>query len=801
MSVSVVVCYRFPEREVEASHHLGVLRALADRATARGGRLLSFGATVMAFEHDEDSAEDVVELALTVVREAEGGDEPAVAVSEGELARIEGDGPLAGLAWGPPLVRATALARVAHPGEVVVDPSFSPAKRGDLHTPASRVGVHGKERIRGLVVDPKHPFRTALGTGSAKAIGRPVFVGRPELASFAVEGNALSVVRASRGHGGSRFLEELEQRLEPARVLQISPHPFGEPLGALRRALLRAVTLGQAPQNLAGQAGEGLDALLAGEGLDPDSSVELLATWLTPDSVNDPRGVAILDDASEIDLDTLEVVGRAAHSASEPFAVVIRIGADAPVPAPLAELSRRAEVSLAPLSASDAAHLASACTHGDLNVETCARWAKRGASLPLGVVESIRESMDAGEIAWEDGEAVVRPRPGADDSHTPKHWVKRRLTRQEGDARRVLEALAILGGHAEARDLHGVLRKKLGSSFEANAPLAFLEAGGWIARRKPDVVALPTATHRDAVLSALSDGDFQAFHGAACEWFAERDRPLASAAATVHAILSSDSTRAAELARRAAAATRAMGLEVTAHAFDGFAERGDVSALASRYLFTSQLEMARAAPSVWPEARKSLPPTASVVVPSGASAGIPGGRRSLPPPKPAWARKSKPEDGSAPPASPSLAPKATEPPSKAVEALRKGDVEAVERMAARVSVEESKSGLAERLSAMAKLARGETGDAIRRLRDAAEEARRKGSRDRCRASLALAVALGSAGRHDEALLEALDGLARARESSDARGERACVRFLSQLAATAGHHDVAEAWASSAAAEH
>ncbi|HEX7669629.1 MAG TPA: hypothetical protein VF395_08605, partial [Polyangiaceae bacterium] len=139
------------------------------------------------------------------------------------------------------------------------------------------------------------------------------------------------------------------------------------------------------------------------------------------------------------------------------------------------------------------------------------------------------------------------------------------------------------------------------------------------------------------------------------------------------------------------------------------------------------------------------------------------------------------------------APSADGPPSAAVDAFRKGDLEAVERMATQVGVDEGRTGLAERLQAMAKLARGETGDAIRRLRDAADEARRTKSKDRCRAALALAVALGAASRHEEALLEALDALARARELSDERGEYACRRFLSQLAATAGHHDVAEAW--------
>jgi len=322
-----------------------------------------------------------------------------------------------------------------------------------------------------------------------------------------------------------------------------------------------------------------------------------------------------------------------------------------------------------------------------------------------------------------------------------------------------------------------------------------------VLRLKPDVVSLPSATHRDAVLASLSDAEFQAWHRAASESFQDRDRPLAMAAATVHAILAGESEHARGLSRRAAAAIRAVGLAMTADAFDQFAEHADLAELAGRNLFTSQLEIARRVPSFWPEVRLSLPPKPWVVVAEPpespvASGGAP--RRSMPPPLPIRGKRKPVVLPPDPPASvvrPSLRapPGAEGPPSAAVEALRKGDLEAVERMAARIGVDEARIGLSERLQAMAKLARGETGDAIRRLRDAAGETRRTGSRDRCRAALALAVALAATGRHEEALIEGIDALARARELADERGEHACLRFLSQLATMAGHHDVAEAW--------
>ena len=831
MTERVVVCFRALEAVVAPTEHLAFARVMTDRAAAHGGRLIAWGATAIAFELDPDALQDVIDLALSVVRDAPQGREPSVGISEGPLERIEETTARIDLAWGAPLVRATALARAARPGEVLVDPLMGSVKRGELLTQGSRVGIHGRDRVRGLLLDIAHPFRT----GGARGVSRSEFIGRTELGKFDIPGGSLAIVRAGRGHGGSRFFEELEQRLEPARVLDISPHPFGEPLGALRRALLRAVTMGQAPLNLTAPAGVGLDGLLAGEGLDPDSAAELLVSWLTPDSVQDPRGVVLLDDASEIDADTLEVVARAAVTSGEPFRVMARLGESEPLPDALGGLPRSCEVFLGPLSHEEAVRLAVASTRGALDETSAARWADRGRRLPLGIVETIRGSMEAGEIVWEDGRAIARLQAaGAESANgakgangtkgvgTPKHWVKRRLEEQSEDGRLILAGLSVLGGQAESRDLGELLRRKAGAAFDPSGGLAVLQAAGWVVRLKPDVVALPSATHRDAVLSTLSDVEFRTWHRAASESFRARERPLSMAAATVHAILAGDSVQAAEIARSAAAAIRAVGLEVTARAFERYAESADVAALAARNLFTAQLEMARAAPSIWPSVRESLPPqvparVAITVPPSSHVSIVEAPQKSVPPPKPSRKpplpprRSARPVPQTAPsalaaPGAPepssggpprSAATSDGDPPSAAVDAFRKGDLEAVERMAAHVRLDEGRTGLAERLQAMAQLARGATGDAIRSLRDAAEVARRTASRDRCRTALALAVALGAAGRYEEALIEALDALARARELADDRGERACLRFLSHLAGTAGHHDVAEAWAAPA----
>jgi hypothetical protein len=61
---------------------------------------------------------------------------------------------------------------------------------------------------------------------------------------------------------------------------------------------------------------------------------------------------------------------------------------------------------------------------------------------------------------------------------------------------------------------------------------------------------------------------------------------------------------------------------------------------------------------------------------------------------------------------------------------------------------------------------------------------------RCQVSLALAVTLSIAGRPEEALLDALDALACARESKEPKAVGACIALLSRLYAGAGFPDAA-----------
>lgn len=126
-------------------------------------------------------------------------------------------------------------------------------------------------------------------------------------------------------------------------------------------------------------------------------------------------------------------------------------------------------------------------------------------------------------------------------------------------------------------------------------------------------------------------------------------------------------------------------------------------------------------------------------------------------------------------------------------ALRRRDADSLQALA-RAAREQDANQAADRLEAIAELAEGKSGEALRKLRRAKDKAQSEDPSARCRAALALGLALAAAGRPYEAALEGIEAVARAREGSDERGERACARFLSQVSAQLGDMSASYEWA-------
>jgi hypothetical protein len=132
-------------------------------------------------------------------------------------------------------------------------------------------------------------------------------------------------------------------------------------------------------------------------------------------------------------------------------------------------------------------------------------------------------------------------------------------------------------------------------------------------------------------------------------------------------------------------------------------------------------------------------------------------------------------------------------------ALVEGDTAGVDRWTEGLRAAGDHDRLAERIEAIARLSRGQVGEALRSLR-ALREGVASGSRTtRAQSSLALGLALAAANRPDEALLEGLDALARAREGGDARAAGACLAFLAKLYGRAKRAEDARALSAAAKA--
>ncbi len=105
--------------------------------------------------------------------------------------------------------------------------------------------------------------------------------------------------------------------------------------------------------------------------------------------------------------------------------------------------------------------------------------------------------------------------------------------------------------------------------------------------------------------------------------------------------------------------------------------------------------------------------------------------------------------------------------------------------------ENERGVLVERLR---RLARGPSGpgavETLSELRSARSGAEGQSAATRCQAAIALSMGLFLAGRPEDALLEALDALARAHEAGAPRARAACIALLSKLYAAVGMAEVA-----------
>ncbi|WP_437743985.1 hypothetical protein WMF39_02680 [Sorangium sp. So ce1504] len=793
--------------------------ALKKRAEALGATLCAWSAQTFSFEFTPDDVEEAVLLAALAAEDAAVHPDArfAVGIAQGEMTYVGEAGRFTALSWGQPLLVAVMLARVALPGDVLLDPALAAVISGELMTLGAHRGIDGARRVRGLRLDAQQPLRRQVAESVAR-LCKPPLIGRDaELAELAVPPGSLAIVRAEPGAGGTRLLLELERLLAPSRSLFVAPIGASrEPFGALRRALARAAlraekSRARAPV-LPDRLKPALARLLAGEGVEPRIAAEVLAVWLAPSDVR--VGLLAVDDASEVDAASLEAIALALSPGGGPRAVA-RLGRSDPLPAPLTALTPAATVTLGPLSASGAQDLVRRLLDGCIDEAGARRWAARAPAFPLAVRELLCEALESGALRWI-GRSVGPRRRSAGRGRPPRTMtgaelaappalrsIEARLRLLAIGQRTVLTALATLGGDASDAAIDA-LCDGTGAPKVAAVQAALLGAG-WVFRPEPGWLRLSSRTLRDALLAGVPPGERAAWHLAAARVVEDHASVLGLADAAWHAAKAGDRRSAADLAGRAG---RAAG--------DALLEGSAAELLA----FADEQETASDHRDGAPDSSSSQPPThrTPIEVVGDApepqrAAPAPVGERSRPG-APAAQPDDTPDDfpdATSPDvglpcgdASGDPLAKTTESPvlsmndiavrlaELAKQALVQGDLRTLERLVGELRRTGEHLELAERMTGLISLGRGAKEEALRRFRIAAEAD--ASPSQRARALLAYGVALAAAGRTEGALLEALSALARAREAEDPHGEQACAQFLAQLAAATGHEEAAHAWA-------
>jgi hypothetical protein len=334
--------------------------------------------------------------------------------------------------------------------------------------------------------------------------------------------------------------------------------------------------------------------------------------------------------------------------------------------------------------------------------------------------------------------------------------VTQRLARRSPDDRRLLEALAVLGGEAPLHELDALLGCR--GMAAAEAALQRLLADGWLERSGPLLIALPSSSVGVAIRTALATDELVAWHRAAAEVLETLPEQMAKARAVVHRLLAGEPAAAAQLARTASASAQAAGLSDTARALSALAESGSAQRLIARRLLPEMLlaESIRAARSIQAPAQA-------------------GDRRLDELIRHFELEREDVDLG------------------RVVAFWRARDFTSLDAFAAELRQNPSATALADRISALTLLARRRVGEALQMLRQSKAGVGDSDSAERSRAALALGIALAAAGRTTEALLEGLDSLARARDAEDTRGERACARFLAELCRGVGADYAAARW--------
>jgi len=746
----------------------------AAKLEGAGGEILAcLGSSVVA-AFDPVDVSSVLELALTLVQQAEaaaaeGAPSIALGVTLGEVLAHEGASLAAVTFIGLAIDRAQALANRARNGEVVLDSAAQ--ERAGEHFLFSRSVVVGA--VRGAAIDRTFPHkrdcRDAIRLLRAAPLSPPEAVIVQQIEALQSSPGAHRVVlRVGNNAALMALIESARAKMQPPLYLHVGRQAGGlQPLGGLQLALRRclgpvedklSVVLGNlgldesvvsALQSISdGAAIERPDAVRAFEAL-------LLAAGrsaIRSGETRPARPWVVLESLHEIDAASLGVLADAGLQAESDVLLLATVASDGHVPAPLTKGAQVHDLSLPGLRMSEARAVAEHILSLDTGAEVARRVALLGGDTRIGVIEAARTLIAAGDLihdgqkfAWRTGpregsgavsvDALLTERISSLDTAAyrmlevlctsapcaPRSRISTAATFDGLDsadhdrAIRVLRAEGLLDSSGNLEPASSLIR----SAFRANMPPA---RAAELHRYTIDAVRAEPVMHDQLCFAQALLG----FHLA--EGGLEREAAVALLAAARAAVATGFQRSAVRLA---AAAVQLDGSPNTRLLASTIARAVDKGATTSDSIRPGSL---------------SVPP--------------PSGALTEPPPIGIRADSTRIGEDAI---------------QAAIAAIFARDFDAVERCIDTALAAGQSQAAAERLRAMAHLARGNVGDALRTLENAASQ--RDMPRSTPRDSIASALVQLQSGHAGEALRSALDALGNARAHDDRRGQSASLHVL------------------------
>jgi hypothetical protein len=427
-------------------------RYVTNEVQTAGGEVISSLAGTVVANFTIHELKTAINLALRLLAEAEsqpvpaGGLPIAFGIASGDVQRSKDDtGHLTNS--GSAIDRAQLLANQASAGEVVLDVESREA--------ASRTYLFGRSvstssfALHGEAIDRSRPLleECRQAVGLLQPVPVPASIRHalePLKKAAAASRTSAFYLMGQLGIGARDGVFALRDELRPPAFLEIGAVPGGlEPLGGLRLALLGAWRTLESTRQALKQTEPGVaDALKAIACASPPPREAVIhALKATCRALQTERGIPwiYIDRLSAVDPATLGVIGAALSDDTVAAMLCVRT-TESSIPAGLRGLERAAKVELPSLDPNEALLVASGILGPGASTDIATQLVITGGTTVLGIVEAARTMVATGDIvhdgtgfAWREESAERRQYLG------PRALLEERFATLDTSSMRFLE--------------------------------------------------------------------------------------------------------------------------------------------------------------------------------------------------------------------------------------------------------------------------------------------------------------------------------------------------------------------------